>query len=88
MLQMFLDMLRSLISQLPIAIYKSLSESSPEEFEERVQVSMGFLFKTEPTGPRENEIDWLLPPATDISRFIADENLMRTAGSLEGLGQL
>ncbi|KAF5202637.1 hypothetical protein FRX31_007776 [Thalictrum thalictroides] len=88
MKQMFGDMLRALFSQLPIAIYKSLSECSAEEFEESVQLAMKFLFLTQLTGPREDEIDWLFPPATDISSFITGDTSAPSTGSLERLSTL
>ncbi|KAF5175377.1 hypothetical protein FRX31_035036 [Thalictrum thalictroides] len=85
MKQMFGDMLRALFRQLPNAIYKSLSECSAEEFEESVQLGMKFLFLTQLTGPREDEIGWLLPPATSISSFITGDTLKPNAGLLERL---
>ncbi|KAF5193146.1 hypothetical protein FRX31_017267 [Thalictrum thalictroides] len=69
--QLFVDMLHITLAQLPAAIFKSLSDSSAEEFEDRVQLAMKFLFKT---GCLEDIIRWWSPSEYNISSFVTDSD--------------
>ncbi|KAK9138660.1 hypothetical protein Sjap_009254 [Stephania japonica] len=68
--QMFVDMLNELLIQLPNAIYKSIVESSPEDFEERMKFVLEALLKIEQL---EELVQWSFPSGTTITSLITDE---------------
>ncbi|KAF5200190.1 hypothetical protein FRX31_010215 [Thalictrum thalictroides] len=71
--EMLVYMLRLLITQLPVAIHKSLSECPREEFEQKLRLALSFMFKMESTVALEDEIDWSFPPEGGFSSFMIDE---------------
>ncbi|KAK9159649.1 hypothetical protein Syun_005990 [Stephania yunnanensis] len=68
--QMFVDMLNELLIQLPNAIYKSILESSSEDFEERMKFALEAILKIEQL---EELVQWSFPSGTTITRLITDE---------------
>ncbi|KAK9116408.1 hypothetical protein Sjap_015355 [Stephania japonica] len=70
---MFVDMLNELLIQLSNAIYKSIVESSPEDFEERMKFALEALLKIEQL---EELVQWSFPSGTTITSLITDEALL------------
>ncbi|KAK9159648.1 hypothetical protein Syun_005989 [Stephania yunnanensis] len=68
--QLFVAMATEFLIQLPNAIFKYISESPVEEFEERVKCSLKLISNMEQL---EGLVQWSFPLGTAISHFISNE---------------
>ncbi|KAK9138661.1 hypothetical protein Sjap_009255 [Stephania japonica] len=68
--QIFVDMLNEFLIQLPNAICRSIVESNPEDFEERIKFALDAILKIEKL---EGLVQWSFPSGTTINRLITDE---------------
>ncbi|KAK9154958.1 hypothetical protein Sjap_002438 [Stephania japonica] len=68
--QLFVAMVTEFLIQLPNAIFKYISESAVEEFEERVKCSLKLISKMKHL---EGLVQWSFPPGTAITCFLSNE---------------
>ncbi|KAK9141171.1 hypothetical protein Scep_010852 [Stephania cephalantha] len=64
---LFVDMLNEFLTQLPNAIYKEITESSPEDYEKAIRFSLKLLCKVESL---EAFVHWSYPIGTNITNLI------------------
>ncbi|KAK9141167.1 hypothetical protein Scep_010848 [Stephania cephalantha] len=64
---LFVDMLNEFLTQLPNAIYKEITESSPEDYEKAIRFSLKLLCKVESL---EAFVHWSYPIGTNITKLI------------------
>ncbi|KAK9137810.1 hypothetical protein Sjap_008404 [Stephania japonica] len=69
--QLFVNMLKEFLSQLPNAIYKEITESNPEDYEEVIRFSLKLLCKVEAL---EAFVQWSYPIGTNINNLITDSS--------------
>ncbi|KAF5200917.1 hypothetical protein FRX31_009495 [Thalictrum thalictroides] len=79
--QLFVDILHTLLTQLPVAIFKLLTESPVEEFEGRATLAFKLLCKLESL---EGKVQWSYPVGCNISRLVGGE-APATQRSMESL---
>ncbi|KAL5722525.1 hypothetical protein ACHQM5_006039 [Ranunculus cassubicifolius] len=66
----FVDMLHVFLVHLPNVIFKEVTESSAEEFEEKVARALKFLWRIEAL---EDQVKWLFPDGSSLSRLITPQ---------------
>ncbi|KAK9159655.1 hypothetical protein Syun_005996 [Stephania yunnanensis] len=69
--QLFVEMLNECLAQLPIAIYKEITVSCPEDYEKAIRFSLKLLCKVESL---KNFVLWSYPIETTIDKLITDSS--------------
>ncbi|KAK9137902.1 hypothetical protein Sjap_008496 [Stephania japonica] len=68
--QLFVEMIKECLTQLPNAIYKDLVESNPEDFEGRVKFALEAVLKIEQL---EGHVQWSFPVGTTINSLVVNK---------------
>ncbi|KAL5716085.1 hypothetical protein ACHQM5_017820 [Ranunculus cassubicifolius] len=69
--QMFVDMARIMLFQLPNAIFKSLTDSTEEEYEENVKLALKMTCKVESIA---EHVQWSFPPGCNFTSLVTTED--------------